>query len=308
MSCNAFEYCTWFLKHLGKVMILVVLFFVLLTASALLSAYAPRITHDGAGTAVASLLFLALFFFLVAMLVWSYFAAVFLEPGKVPPGWSPFESDEEAALEADRLESGSHPQDKGLTGTGRPRYCRKCQAWKPERAHHDSVLGRCVLRMDHYCVWVANSVGLLNYKAFLLFLLYTFLACALGASMLLGDVARFFKGIDAAGPENAGRFALIMIAFVVDLAFCLSLGGLLAMHARMVWLNYTTIEMFEKQRAAQWPYDRGARRNFEEVFGTRFWGWWVPTYTALEKARILDSALHGHLRDVSRTGTEFANL
>lgn len=34
---------------------------------------------------------------------------------------------QEAALEADRLESGSHPQDKGLTGTGRPRYCRKCQ-------------------------------------------------------------------------------------------------------------------------------------------------------------------------------------
>lgn len=34
---------------------------------------------------------------------------------------------QEAALEADRLESGSHWQDKGLTGTGRPRYCRKCQ-------------------------------------------------------------------------------------------------------------------------------------------------------------------------------------
>ena len=25
------------------------------------------------------------------------------------------------------------------------------QAWKPERAHHDSITGRCVLRMDHYC-------------------------------------------------------------------------------------------------------------------------------------------------------------
>ena len=61
-----------------------------------------------------------------------------------------------------------------------------------------------------------------------------------------------------------------MIAFVVDLAFCLSLGGLLAMHARMVWLNFTTIEMFEKQRATQWPYDRGPRRNFEEVFGSRW--------------------------------------
>ena len=39
------------------------------------------------------------------------------------------------------------------------------QAWKPERAHHCSVTGCCVLRMDHYCVWVLNCVGLLNYKA-----------------------------------------------------------------------------------------------------------------------------------------------
>jgi palmitoyltransferase len=60
-----------------------------------------------------------------------------------------------------------------------------------------------------------------------------------------------------------------MVAFVVDVAFCLSLAGLLGMHARMVWLNCTTIEMFEKTRTPSWPYDRGARRNFEEVFGTR---------------------------------------
>ncbi len=39
------------------------------------------------------------------------------------------------------------------------------QAWKPERAHHCSVTGCCVLRMDHYCIWVLNCVGLLNYKA-----------------------------------------------------------------------------------------------------------------------------------------------
>ncbi len=29
----------------------------------------------------------------------------------------------------------------------RPRFCKRCQAWKPERAHHCSVLGRCVLKM-----------------------------------------------------------------------------------------------------------------------------------------------------------------
>ena len=57
-------------------------------------------------------------------------------------------------------------------------------------------------------MWIANSVGLLNYKAFLLFLLYTLLACTLAAAMLLRDVVTFFRGLDLADPpEQAGRCA-----------------------------------------------------------------------------------------------------
>lgn len=70
-------------------------------------------------------------------------------------------------------------------------YCL-LQAWKPPRAHHDSVSGRCVLKMDHYCVWVINTIGLLNYKAFMLFLFYTFLASFIGASTL---VVAFVKAL-----------------------------------------------------------------------------------------------------------------
>ena len=40
----------------------------------------------------------------------------------------------------------------------RPRWCKKCGEWKPERAHHCSVSGRCVLRMDHYCLWCVRQV------------------------------------------------------------------------------------------------------------------------------------------------------
>lgn len=69
-------------------------------------------------------------------------------------------------------------------------FCRRCQSWKPPRSHHCSMLGTCVLKMDHFCLWVVNSVGLLNYKFFLLFLVYTTLACMETLIVLLPVVVR----------------------------------------------------------------------------------------------------------------------
>lgn len=63
---------------------------------------------------------------------------------------------------------------------GRPRWCSKCSAPKPDRCHHCRQCGRCVLKMDHHCPWLLDScIGLRNYKAFVLFLLYTSLFCVL---------------------------------------------------------------------------------------------------------------------------------
>jgi len=44
--------------------------------------------------------------------------------------------------------------------------CQKCKSIKPERAHHCSVCGRCVMKMDHHCPWVNNCVGESNQKFF----------------------------------------------------------------------------------------------------------------------------------------------
>lgn len=75
----------------------------------------------------------------------------------------------------------------------RPRYCKHCQCWKPERSHHCRVNGRCVLRMDHYCIWLVNCVGLLNYKAFLLFLFYAMLGCLLATLLLIQPTVDMFS-------------------------------------------------------------------------------------------------------------------
>lgn len=52
------------------------------------------------------------------------------------------------------------------------KFCKRCVAYKPPRAHHCSICNRCIIKMDHHCPWVNNCVGLLNHKLFLLFIFY----------------------------------------------------------------------------------------------------------------------------------------
>ncbi|KAK1732640.1 DHHC family palmitoyltransferase [Skeletonema marinoi] len=65
------------------------------------------------------------------------------------------------------------------------RMCRRCQAFKPPRAHHCSICNRCIIKMDHHCPWVNNCVGIGNHKYFLLFIFYTSLSCGYSLSFLV---------------------------------------------------------------------------------------------------------------------------
>lgn len=73
------------------------------------------------------------------------------------------------------------------------RYCEKCVQIKPDRSHHCSVCGECVLKLDHHCPWVNNCVAFTNYKFFVLFLGYALIYCLFIAATTLQYFIKSWK-------------------------------------------------------------------------------------------------------------------
>ncbi|RXW25323.1 hypothetical protein EST38_g516 [Candolleomyces aberdarensis] len=73
--------------------------------------------------------------------------------------------------------------DEDFTAPGK--WCRKCWAPKPERAHHCSICGRCVMKMDHHCPWLGSAcIGHRTYPAFV-----HFLTCAALLAIYIATIA-----------------------------------------------------------------------------------------------------------------------
>ncbi|CAF4929959.1 unnamed protein product [Rotaria magnacalcarata] len=78
---------------------------------------------------------------------------------------------------------------------GSIRYCFLCRCIKPDRAHHCSLCGKCVLRYDHHCPWTNSCVSYANYKFFVLFLGWALLFCTYVAATSLEYFIVFWQGI-----------------------------------------------------------------------------------------------------------------
>lgn len=280
MAWNVFRFCTA-LRGLGSIMILLVLGVVGVTYYAVVcTSYGPALADGGLDSLIA-IAVLVPFHGLLMMLLWSYFSVVFTDPGCVPPNWRPTIDEERGESQPLTVpEHGGGQVDPHL----KIRFCRKCNQLKPPRCHHCSVCGRCVLKMDHHCVWVVNCVGALNYKYFLLFLFYTFLETTLVTISLLPQFIAFFN--DGEIPGSPSSLAATFLAFVLNLAFALSVMGFLIMHISLVAANTTTIEAYEKKTTPKWRFDLGKKKNFEQVFGMDKKYWLIPKYSEEDIRRM----------------------
>lgn len=118
----------------------------------------------------------------------SHLRTMTTNPGSVPlhRGDRLTDADAPRAGEQLWLQSASALEGEAVT------VCRKCEGYKPARAHHCSTCGQCIRRMDHHCPWVNNCVGERNQKFFLLFCLSVHLAvvpCCLHGARLFRSFA-----------------------------------------------------------------------------------------------------------------------
>ncbi|KAI0410003.1 zf-DHHC-domain-containing protein [Xylaria palmicola] len=170
---------------------------------------------------------------------------------------APQSSEEEDDDDEGDDQAGSHgggrsaaADDHTRTAAARRRWCRKCAAPKPPRAHHCKTCGRCVPKMDHHCPWTGNCVGLQTFPHFARFLVYTnaslwLLAYFLGERLRALWAARHLPAY--LGP-TAGQLAALAALTLATGLTALVLGILLATTARGWLLNTTMIEGWEIER------------------------------------------------------------
>ncbi|XP_017770001.1 PREDICTED: palmitoyltransferase ZDHHC2 isoform X2 [Nicrophorus vespilloides] len=235
---------------------------------------------------IQKVIYLVVYHLLFFMFIWAYFQTIFTNIGQVPSQFKLPEGELERLTHAETEEMqnailerfSQNLPNRNRTINGNVRYCEKCKHVKPDRSHHCSVCGECVLKMDHHCPWVNNCVCFTNYKFFILFLGYALLYCLFISMTSVQYFITFWRG----GLEGMGRFHILFLFFVAVM-FAISLASLFFYHIYLVSVNRTTLEAFRSPVFYHGPdrdgFNLGRRKNFMQVFGENPKLWLVPVFT-----------------------------
>ncbi|RDH37697.1 DHHC palmitoyltransferase-domain-containing protein [Aspergillus welwitschiae] len=170
-----------------------------------------------------------------ALCIWiCYYRTCTVDPGRIPKDWKPLDSKQ---LEADRA-------------SGRQRWCRKCEAYKPPRAHHCRTCQRCIPKMDHHCPWTSNCVSHFTFPHFVRFLFYAVTGMSYLETLLYERASIIWASRNR--PSYLGPSALQMgHLFVLLVVNSFTVFFLMILLGRTIWsmsINTTTIEEWEIER------------------------------------------------------------
>lgn len=285
-------------------------------------AYTFQVVIYSMTSLVQQILCLVIFNILHVFSFWSYIQTIFTPLGHIPSKFflSP-EIIEDLAKANDQqkeeiLAYVAKKNDLPIacrTYNGGVRYCEKCNLIKPDRCHHCSICGVCVLRMDHHCPWINNCVSFTNYKFFVLFLGYTFALCIFVGATTFPYFLKFWT-LSEARPSNSTtpapdkdsdpnqsmvpfsvKFHILFLFFVSSM-LSMGLMFLYCYHIHLLLNNRSTLESFRPPLMTYGPdrnaFNLGKKENVMQLFGRAKALWLMPIFTTEGSGFIYDQRPH----------------
>ena len=208
----------------------------------------------------------------------SHLRCMFTNPGAVPKDAMPLPQD----------------VDKARMHGKTPRKCQRSGIYKPPRAHFDSGVQRNVIKMDHHCPWVNNTVGLGNHKFFMLFCLYVSLASWYAIVLMVVMFVTTSCAISGkqefvpphcANSRHPENIIFIILLCIESLLFGLFTMCMLCDQIHSVVTNQTYIDRLKDKNSNSKRRRRGAGwwsrfcTHMREVVGDRpkIQDWFLPT-------------------------------